>query len=381
MLRAAFLVLALAGCKFDHAHAVGDGGPDMPLDDSRDAADGNRGGPKARMLDIDDTRVSGGPHVDFPLLVSLTTPWLRTTDAGGDVARPDGFDIYFSPDAAGVTKLPHEVELYAPDTGTLIAWVKLPALMPETVLYIHYGDANLAVDPQNVPAVWSGGFEAVVHLDAIADATGKNTQLGATTSGSAMGAVDVARLFDGADDSVDLGSAEAVDDIFAGGGTAEAWLFAQSFGEDSHGRIFDKGHVAGWSLWVNNQERAASLGFLHGTASGSWGFWNTATNSLALNAWHHVALVYNQDSAANDATFYLDGMLATSNVIDIPTGTMVSDGPVGLRAGNRAQLDRSFDGLLDELRLSSAVRSAGWIATEYANQLEPAAFVSAGPEL
>jgi biopolymer transport protein ExbB len=378
MPRAVLFVLALASCTFDHRVVAGDGGGSGAIDAPDATASG---GAKVRMLDIDDARVIGGPHAAFPLLVSITAPWLRTTDKGGDVARMDGFDIWFSPDQAGVTKLPHEVELYSPDAGTLIAWVRMPMLAADSVVYLNYGNPALSADPQNVPAVWSSGFEAVFHLDAITDAAGKAAQIGSATSGTVAGAIDVAQLFDGADNNVDMGSATAVDDIFVDGGTAEAWFFAETFGEDVHGRIFDKGHTLGWSLWVNNNERASSLGFLHGTPNGGWGFWNTASNSITLNQWHHVALVYNQDSVANAPVFYVDGALATSATIDAPSTTMVSDAAQSLRAGNRAQLDRGFDGMLDELRLSSVARDAGWIATEFRNQQEPAAFFTIGPPL
>jgi len=37
-----------------------------------------------------------------------------------------------------------------------------------------------------------------------------------------------------------------------------------------------------------------------------------------------------------------------------------------------------FNGLLDELRVSNTARSANWIATEYNNQSNPAAFFSVG---
>jgi hypothetical protein len=37
-------------------------------------------------------------------------------------------------------------------------------------------------------------------------------------------------------------------------------------------------------------------------------------------------------------------------------------------------------GTIDELRISTAARSASWIATEYANQSSPGTFYSVGPE-
>lgn len=382
MLRTVFIVLALSACNFDHGVAPGaggSGGPDAASGDGRPGDGGSAA--RVRVLDIDDARVIGGPHTDFPVLVSITAPWLRTVANGGSVARADGFDIHFSSDQGGTMQLAHEVERYAADTGTLIAWVKLPALAATSVLYLHYGDPALTADPQNVHAVWSGGYEAVFHLDAIADSVGKNTQVSSATSGAGTGSIAAAVQFDGADDNIDMGSATAIDELFAGGGTAEGWFFAETWGEAQHGRLFDKGHVSGWSLWVNNDERAASVGFLHGTASGGWGYWNTAANTASLNAWHHVAVVYNKASSANDPVFYIDGNLVTSALLDVPSGTMVSDGAQTLRSGNSAGLDRAFDGRLDELRLSSSVRSAGWITTAYKNQAEPAMFFAIGPEL
>jgi MSHA biogenesis protein MshQ len=338
-------------------------------------------GPRVRRLDIDDARVIGGTHVDFPVLVSIAAPWLKTRESGGDVARPDGFDIHFSLDQGGAMQLAHEVERYAGDTGTLIAWVKMPALAPSSVFYIHYGDPALTTDPLNVAAVWCGGFQAVFHLDAIADASGKNTQVSSATSGAAAGVIDIACSFDGNNDNVDIGAGAAIANLFSGGGTAEAWFYAETFGEGAYGRIFEKGHVQGWSLFVNNTERASSTGFLHGTSSGGWGWWNTASSSITLNAWHHVAVTYNQDSSANDAVMYIDGAPAQVVLLQTPGGTMVSDASRALRMGNSSDGDRTFDGVLDELRLSSVVRSAGWIATEVGNQTEPAAFFSISDEL
>jgi hypothetical protein len=389
MYRAALLAAVVAGCSFQHGVVPGadsgggngGGGSDGSLAGTDARSDGTAGSTAhVRMLDIDDTRVTGGPHTDFPLLVSITQPWLRTAAMGGEVARADGFDIYFSADQAGATRLAHEVEVYTPATGTLVAWVKLPSLSPQTVLYLHYGDTTVTTDSQNVHAVWSGGFAGVFHQRTLADATGNSAQLQSTASGTAGGEIDLATTFDGIDDQVSLGSATALDNIFVGGGTAEAWFYARTWGENGFGRIFDKGHVSGWSLTVDNTDAPASVVFLHGTTTGGWGFW-TANNSVTLNAWHHVALVYDKNLTANDPAIYIDGRAVTVTRDTGPNAALVSDATVALTEGNRSALDRTFDGFLDELRLSSGSRSAGWIATEVKNQAEPSQFFAIGPEL
>ena len=39
-----------------------------------------------------------------------------------------------------------------------------------------------------------------------------------------------------------------------------------------------------------------------------------------------------------------------------------------------------FDGTIDEVRVSNASRSAGWILTEYNNQNSPSTFYSVGTQ-
>jgi hypothetical protein len=384
MLRAAVGLVALVGCGLQHGVATDSGiavDGDGRLDGMSEGSDGSMGTARVRALDLDDLRVSGGPHPNFPLLVDITATWLRSTANGGSVARADGFDIFFSSDQAGSAKLAHEVELYAANSGHLIAWVLVPSLASTSVLFLHYGDAAAMTDPQNVPGVWAQGYEGVFHMDTIVDASAKNTALGANTTGVVAGRIASARGFDGADDYLEVGSAAAIDDIFVAGGTASAWIFADTFGEAGYGRVFDKGHEFGWSLFVNDTERASSLGFLHGSGTTSWGFWNSSANTITLSAWHHVAVVYNQDSQANVPAFFINGVLVTSGAIDNPPAAMMSDAARVLRVGNRVAADRTFDGVLDEVRLSAIPRSAAWIATEYLNQTDPVGFVVVGPEL
>jgi hypothetical protein len=380
-------LVLLAGCSFPH------GSPPL-TDDARtsdddgsvvidaDAAiDAPPPDPRhVRAIAVTGAQVIGGPHASFPLLVSLTETWLRPRANGGDVNGADGFDIFFSSDEAGAMKLAHEVESYVPVSGELIAWVKVPSLAPSTTIYIHYGDPARTTDPQDVAAVWSSGYQGVLHLDSDLDSTGKNTA-SAATSGTVAGRIGKARSFDGADDVIDLGSANAIDNLFAGGGTAEAWFYATTWGESSHGRIFDKGHTDGWSLWVNNVEVQQSMGFLHGGGGSSWGFWSSPAQSVTLNAWHHVAVVYNKNASGNNATIYLDGIAVTTTRVDNPSGTMDNDSSQVLGAGNRTATDRAFEGMLDELRLSSTSRSAGWIETEVRNQTNPGAFYSVSAPL
>ncbi|HSD88462.1 MAG TPA: DUF2341 domain-containing protein [Kofleriaceae bacterium] len=385
---ACLLAVTAAGCGFQHGVVTGDGGS------TRDAPDGQPGDAPdappsqtshARMIDVTDAEVIGGPHANFPLLVSLQETWLRNVSQGGAVESPQAYDVVFTADAQGATRLAHEIERYDAATGRLVAWVKVPSLASSTVLYIRYGDASITTSQENVAAVWSGGFAGVWHLDGLTDSAGTN--LG-TDGGPLQGAAQIGygRTFDGVDDYIDTGSGTAIDDVFAAGGTAEGWVYAATFGESTRGRLFEKGDAtagngtAGWLLSVDNTNVAQSVFFAH-NSTGGLGGWNAPSGSFALGAWNQIAVVYDQSSAGNNAQIFINGIAVTVTETFTPSGTMASDAALSLRIGNRIAGDRTFDGTLDEARLSTVPRSAGWIETSYRNQHAPGAFSTVGPEL
>ena len=362
------IVLALlCGCGF--GARLGD--PDAMRSDGRDR-DGIAPTEFRRAIDIVDAKVTGS-HAQFPLAVVLSGDWLRDVANGGRVAKPDGSDIRFT---LGTQSLAHEIEAYSPANGRLLAWVGVPMLEPSTVIYVHYGDPDAT--PAAAPSlVWTAAdYAGVWHLSTLADAAARNPP--ATGSAApAGGKLGGGRMF-GMDTHLDLGSGAAVDDVFAGGGSLEAWFNATSFGDASFGRVMDKGHLAGWSFGVNNNGPASSCFFVH-ARSQSYGHWNTDASTVALGTWHHVAVTYDRGNTTNDATIYVDGR-PYNNEIVVPAGTVVADATQPAYAGNRPALDRDFIGMLDELRISSSTRVGGWFATAYANQVDPEAFYMLGPE-
>jgi len=68
----------------------------------------------SRPITIDHTKVANTNQTNFPILISGTYPYLKTTTNGGNVQHVNGFDIGFYSDSALTTKLAHETESYAP---------------------------------------------------------------------------------------------------------------------------------------------------------------------------------------------------------------------------------------------------------------------------
>jgi hypothetical protein len=116
-----------------------------------------------KPITIDGTRVVGGPHLDFPVLVSVVDPELATIANGGGVTSPSGYDIAFRA-ADGTTILDWEVERYDGANGTLVAWVRLPGTVgpPDTrvqngvstVFYVYYGDPTIGCCQTRHGWVW-----------------------------------------------------------------------------------------------------------------------------------------------------------------------------------------------------------------------------------
>jgi Concanavalin A-like lectin/glucanases superfamily len=319
--------------------------------------------PTVRLITIAPGKVTG-THVDFPVLVAVSIT----------SAHPMGFDIFFSADLGGGVKLAHEIERYQPNE--LVAWVKVPVLSQLTQIYLHYGDTTITTSQENPPAVWSASYAAVWHLSALADSTAANPAV-ATGSQAVTGKIANARSFDGAGDNLNVGSDTSIDNLFAGGGTMEAWVNATSYGEAEFGRIFDKAGVV-LSMCEGNTGGEAAVLFSRGFSSG-FGTWCTNANTLPLGAWTYVAVSYDDASTANVPAFFINGTAPAIGVSDTPQGVASSDGGQAMLIGDRAGGGRAFDGRIDEARFSTVRRSAEWIATSYENQRDPGAFFILSP--
>jgi len=123
-----------------------------------------------KAITIDATKVSSGPHTDFPVLVNLTSDSSLAANA-----QADGDDILFT-SSGGATQLKHEIEKYGSSTGALVAWVKVPSLpsSTDTVFFMYYGNGS-ATSQQDATNVWDSNYAAVYHLKedpAVAGANG-----------------------------------------------------------------------------------------------------------------------------------------------------------------------------------------------------------------
>ena len=148
-----------------------------------------------------------------------------------------------------------------------------------------------------------------------------------------------------------------------GGGTLTAWVNPRTWGAGNFGRIADKlSGGSGWRFFLGDGGR---LRFHMAWNAADVPGWTSAEGTLELATWTHVAVSFDP-SIDTQPRFHVNGVeVPLEAPLVAPAAVTSDDAGLPLLLGNRAELDRGFDGLLDEVRLSNRVRSAEWIALQY----------------
>jgi uncharacterized delta-60 repeat protein len=287
---------------------------------------------------------------DFPVLID-TTNWpqadkdnLKTIANGGRVYSSHGYDIIFRA-SDSETQLDHEIEKYDGATGTLVAWVRIPTLFDQcpttgTTIYLYYGNPAITDATANPTGVWDSDYKGVWHL---AEKYGLD--------------------FDGADSFVDTGY-----NTHHTLTTIEAWIYPEGWGEGSLGRVIDKrqggAQVLLLYLWSTGQLAFERM------FDGNDGKWQTPAGTIALDTWQHIVVTYDESDPANDPSIYINGQLQTLNESSTPSGTAITNTDDYL-VGNRGTGDRTFDGIIDELKIYNRILTPQEINDRFLGKQEP----------
>ncbi|PJA36579.1 MAG: hypothetical protein CO183_02715, partial [Candidatus Zambryskibacteria bacterium CG_4_9_14_3_um_filter_42_9] len=333
-----------------------------------------------KKITINPSKVSGG-HSNFPMLFSRIDPDLRDTLNGGNVASSSGGDILFTD--ADNNKIPHEIEKYTDSTGELIAWVNVPFVSSTSTrdIYIYYGNDTIPLaNQQNPTGVWDSDFKLVLHLkeDPTSTCTGTKEVCDSTSNDNDGDAenMEAGDLITGKIGSA-LNFGGTNEDIVIGTGlrpttalTVSTWVNANSlvvggswFGDlnynsgNPHGTQFDfDGGGVGYFRAGDGTANAVATA-------------NPVT-MLTIGTWNHLVVTW---GGTNTTKLYLNGTLLTNTENGIDTTTITYTGAPGLTF---AKSNVNADAKMDEIRVSTSVRTAPWIQTEYANQSSPNTFYS-----
>ncbi len=354
--------MVVAGCSFQviPGEPGGDGGAGVPL---------------RKRITIDPAQVMGA-QAGFPVWVALDDPDLakNATEGGGD--------IHFTRD--GGAALPYEVQRWDKATGRLEAWVRADlADDVQTVLELRYGDPRAMVAPDPA-AVFASPFAAVWHLDdrldteAIADARGERA--GTALGGLSPSHQGAAQLGGGIDFDGLVARIEFANP-FTGNSphTISAWVRQRTAtGCDS---IVTMGNPS------QNKSRFLYGHFTVGAIDGiHTGFymndWAPPNANIQNTGWVLLHWVY-QGGGSRQSRLYVNGAEMGSHMYSGGISTEGGGGYIGYGPPQwNPDLTNpcALNGVLDEVRLATAVRDADWIATEHANQASPQTFYTVGLE-
>jgi hypothetical protein len=316
-------------------------------------------------ITIDKTKVSG-THTNFVYLFTesvIGIPggfWSRVRDT-------NGLDIRFY-DSNGMVELKREIVLFDSVTKKVEAWVQVPTLSSsnDKTIWCAYGGSTLV----NSTAVWTDiNARGVYHYQNLANDSAGTAHM--TVNGATQidgGRIQKAYSFTGTNNMT------VTKAMNAGPYTISAWVYVTGAAPSSYRVITSDSD--GYTFWLALTD-TDPLNIYGGSGWGIARYDGTWTGTSSgdsyasqKDVWRYITATYDNDKYR----IYVDGVLRNTSV---SIGTQ--------SAGTGTQVGMFLDGyrmagIIDELAYFTSVRSNEWIATEYANQNDPATFSRCGVE-
>ncbi|MEM9487585.1 MAG: DUF2341 domain-containing protein [Myxococcota bacterium] len=326
--------------------------------------------------------------IDFPVLVTLTPSRVSYQDL-----REDAADIVFL-DGDLETILAHEIETWNPGGESLI-WVKVPQIdggSAEDRIVLVYGNSEVT-NPSNPGEVWSDRFETVHHFADMSE--GATTVTDSTRNGrdgtilgplgSGQGPLGNALRFGpdtGDGGYATLGDVDILEPLVGSQTTIEMWFQPENRMEQKidryylyqkqtrcagvYVRILGDGTVQGAVQNVEPNEQCGEGRY-------------TAIMQAQNDQWYRAVLTIDRPSEGN-LNLCIDvrrrGDLSTLDSSRCAGGEVfyqlesVDGAHLGIADPNQAPPfvgTERFEGLIDEFRVSSTIRSADWIDAQHAS--------------
>lgn len=151
--------------------------------------------------------------------------------------------------------------------------------------------------------------------------------------------------------------------------TFEAWIKPYGWGSDltmGLSRICDKDAFSIFLIKTSTLFSDHSLVFYQHSDEGPSYMSNTPENSISLDIWQHIAVTYDCN---DNVKIYVDGIEQTLWQTAPPARPLADHGQVPLYLGSNTDCGRNYDGVIDEVRIWSLVRSESEIQDNLDNYL------------
>ncbi|HLC78200.1 MAG TPA: DUF2341 domain-containing protein, partial [Candidatus Nanoarchaeia archaeon] len=284
---------------------------------------------------------------NFPILVVLNSSRI-------DYSKTGATDIRFY-DADNTTLLNKETELWN-SSGNSYIWVKTPQLNNDTSDYIwaYYNCSTTNAD--NKVGVWDSSYTAVYHSNSptagvLNDSTSQHNGTQANSPTAATGKIDGAMQYAVASQqyySTDITSGDTF--------TWEVWANVTSY-TTYHSMVA----IATSYMLFDQLSGALSMWSTDGMGGSDGGISGLSTNTL-----YHLVFVREGDSITGGYKFYKNGI---SSGTTYNTGAWAASTAIYI-ADRSDTLSQAFNGVLDEVRISSTNRSVSWINASYLTEID-----------
>ncbi|MGB4942976.1 MAG: LamG domain-containing protein, partial [Candidatus Moraniibacteriota bacterium] len=176
------------------------------------------------------------------------------------------------------------------------------------------------------------------------------------------GRIGQALSFSSSDSSqVDLGTPASLENIVSK--TISLWISPSAL--SSYIGMFGSGI---WAFQICSNDgtdcsgQTGALVYYH-QFSGTDGKWKTGNNTVAVNQWYHVVLVYDRSSVSNDPTIYVNGSSQGITELTTPTGTADDESASSIHIGYDGYV--YFDGKTDDLRVYNTALTSTQVTELY----------------
>jgi hypothetical protein len=305
----------------------------------------------------------------LPDLATVANSGKIQNTANNSITVSGPADFIFCDAASAGNSLKFEVANYVATTGKMEAYVNIPTLSHTTAnsFWMFYGNVSVVTTQQDLSFWATASFKSVYHLIdgttlGAKDSTG--TFNGTITSANATtGALDGGMNMNGG--FVDTGSPQNAAGIIS----AEMWLFPSSSSNNCFALLsnFPGSGANGYALELNPGCVDTRNPFV---AIGNGGTFQlvSSTGTAPVSVWTHLATTIAGSGPANNRIF----VNGAEPGYAAPSGSQT----LGATTANLqfGQLTNAMSGTIDEVRISSVVRSPDWFATTYGTEYSPSTF-------
>ncbi len=304
---------------------------------------------------------------NFPVLIRLNNTKLDFTQA-----QSNGEDIRFT--KSDNTQISYEIERWDAISELAEIWVLIDTVYgngDSQTIKMYWGKSD-AVDSSNGADVFETAmnFTGVWHLNedgnnnnpGYFDATSNHNDgqgNSMETTSDVSGIIGIAQDFDGTSDYIEVPDDTTLKPINI---TVSAWIKPDTWEKIFESIVSKEKSDNPWPSFDFRRDNNSNAIQVHLAEDSEQGY--ALANNVVTGTWQHVAFTYDGETIL----IYQNGIQTGSNTA--PSGELAPTSSVLRIAANSYMSTREFDGVIDEVRISSIPRSADWIKACFENQRE-----------